>query len=151
MAPEDDKGKYKLGEINSINGLTKGNSVPARSFPVNQIAKADSGTTWSEICKSRFIVNETLEAKAICHGKRKNSILGSKGKRLRVENEDMIELKITWNQAQGLMRPSPKIVPTVIVVEDFEIEEFEVSGFFSLKFHWYLLCSSSVVSVALFF
>ncbi|XP_022848219.1 B3 domain-containing transcription repressor VAL2-like isoform X3 [Olea europaea var. sylvestris] len=125
LAPEDDKGKYKLGEINSINGLTKGNSVPARSFPVNQIAKADSGTTWSEICKSRFKVNETLEAKAICHGKRKNSILGSKGKRLRVENEDMIELKITWNQAQGLMRPSPKIVPTVIVVEDFEIEEFE--------------------------
>ncbi|CAI9783853.1 unnamed protein product [Fraxinus pennsylvanica] len=105
--------------------LTGNNALAPEDDSGNQITKADSGTTWSEICKRRFKVNETLEVKPISHSKRKNSILGSKGKRLRVENEDLIELKITWNQAQGLMRPSPKIVPTVFVVEDFEIEEFE--------------------------
>ncbi|KAL2495157.1 B3 domain-containing transcription repressor VAL1 [Forsythia ovata] len=124
LAPEDDNGKYKFGELNSINGLTKGNSVPASFLPVNQIPKADSGTSWSEIFKSKFKVNETLEAKPI-RSKRKNSISGSKGKRLRIENEDVIELKITWNQAQGLMRPPPKIIPMVYVVEGCEIEEFE--------------------------
>lgn len=38
----------------------------------------------------------------------------------------MIELKVTWEQAQGLFRPPPNDVPKIVMIEGYEIEEFEV-------------------------
>ncbi|KAL2534564.1 B3 domain-containing transcription repressor VAL2 [Abeliophyllum distichum] len=109
--PGDDSGKNKFGEV-AINGLVKGNLVPA-SFPaVNQATKADSGSNRSEIDKPSI------------RSKRKNSIFGLKSKRLRIDNE-MMELKLTCNQAQGIMRSPSENVPSVFVVEGCEIEEFE--------------------------
>ena len=58
--------------------------------------------------------------------KRKGSSLGSKSKRLRIENEDSIELKLTWEEAQELLRPPPSDIPSVVVIEGHEIEEYEV-------------------------
>lgn len=58
--------------------------------------------------------------------KRKSSTLGSKSKRLRLDSEDLIELKLTWEEAQGLLRP-PSNVPSIVVIEGFEFEEYEVS------------------------
>lgn len=62
------------------------------------------------------------------HGpsKRKGSSLGSKSKRLRIENEDSMELKLSWEEAQELLRPPPNSVPSVVVIEGHEFEEFEV-------------------------
>lgn len=45
----------------------------------------------------------------------------------------MIELKITWKEAQGLMRPPAKIVPSCFVIEGCEFEEFEVTWNLILK------------------
>ncbi|XP_020092484.1 B3 domain-containing protein Os07g0563300-like isoform X2 [Ananas comosus] len=61
------------------------------------------------------------------HGpsKRKGSSLGSKSKRLRIENEDSMELKLSWEEAQELLRPPPNSVPSVVVIEGHEFEEFE--------------------------
>ncbi|KAK6124420.1 hypothetical protein DH2020_041840 [Rehmannia glutinosa] len=66
-----------------------------------------------------------LEDKPSIHSKRKNSSFGAKSKRPRIETEDVIELKITWKEAQGLMRTPAKIVPSIVVVEGCEFEEFE--------------------------
>ncbi|KAL0353148.1 UNVERIFIED_CONTAM: B3 domain-containing protein [Sesamum angustifolium] len=66
-----------------------------------------------------------LEDKPVIHSKRKNSNFAVKNKRLRIDNEDVIELKLTWREAQGLMRPPAKIVPSFFVVEGCEFEEFE--------------------------
>ncbi|KAL0363320.1 UNVERIFIED_CONTAM: B3 domain-containing protein [Sesamum calycinum] len=66
-----------------------------------------------------------LEDKPVIHSKRKNSNFSVKNKRLRIDNEDVIELKLTWREAQGLMRPPAKIVPSFFVVEGCEFEEFE--------------------------
>ncbi|XP_011096215.1 B3 domain-containing protein Os07g0563300 [Sesamum indicum] len=66
-----------------------------------------------------------LEDKPVIHSKRKSSNFGVKNKRLRIDNEDVIELKLTWKEAQGLMRPPAKIVPSFFVVEGCEFEEFE--------------------------
>lgn len=79
---------------------------------------------WSKVDKSGYIAKEVLEAKS--SKKRKSSTLGSKSKRLRIENEDVIELKLTWEEAQGLLRPPPDLVPSVVVIEGFEFEEYEV-------------------------
>lgn len=52
--------------------------------------------------------------------------MGSKSKRLRIDNEDLIELKLTWEEAQGLLRPPPNRVRSVVVIEGLEFEEYEV-------------------------
>lgn len=64
--------------------------------------------------------------------KRKSSTLGSKTKRLRIDNEDLVELKVTVVQAQGLMRPPSSDAPTVIVIEGCEFEEYEVPCFLAV-------------------
>ncbi|XP_038996994.1 B3 domain-containing protein Os07g0563300-like isoform X2 [Hibiscus syriacus] len=83
-------------------------------------------TSWSKVDKSGYIAKEALGAKVAVSRKRKNSsMLGSKSKRLRFDNEDLIELKLTWEEAQGLLRPPPNHVASVVVIEGFEFEEYE--------------------------
>ncbi|XP_050371068.1 B3 domain-containing protein Os07g0563300 isoform X2 [Argentina anserina] len=74
---------------------------------------------------SGYVSKDVEGAKSLIHRKRKNSTLGSKSKRLKIEKDDLIELKITWEEAQGLLRPPPNRVPTVVVIEGFEFEEYE--------------------------
>ncbi|RDX73195.1 B3 domain-containing protein, partial [Mucuna pruriens] len=81
--------------------------------------------SWSKVDKSGYIAKEALGSKSLISRKRKSSILGSKSKRLKIENEDLIELKITWQEAQGLLRPPPSHVPSIVVIEGFEFEEYE--------------------------
>ncbi|XP_019418888.1 PREDICTED: B3 domain-containing protein Os07g0563300-like isoform X2 [Lupinus angustifolius] len=81
-------------------------------------------SSWSKIDKSGYIAKEVLGSKSSIR-KRKSNILGSKNKRLRIENEDLIELKITWQEAQGLLRPPPSHVASIVVIEGFEFEEYE--------------------------
>jgi hypothetical protein len=57
--------------------------------------------------------------------KRKATYVGQKIKRLRMDNEESIELKITWEEAQELLRPPPK-PPSIVVVDGHEFEEYEV-------------------------
>lgn len=83
-------------------------------------------SSWYKVDKSGYIAKEVLGAKSSISRKRKNSTLRSKSKRVRIENEDLIELKITWEEAQGLLRPSPNHIPSVVVIEGFEFEEYEV-------------------------
>ncbi|KAL1099656.1 hypothetical protein V6Z11_D05G176300 [Gossypium hirsutum] len=82
-------------------------------------------TSWSKVDKSGYIAKEALGAKVAVSRKRKNSMLGSKSKRLRIDNEDLIELKLTWEEAQGLLRPPANHVASVVVIEGFEFEEYE--------------------------
>ncbi|KAG4945535.1 hypothetical protein JHK87_041542 [Glycine soja] len=81
--------------------------------------------SWSKVDKSGYIAKEALGSKSLISRKRKSNILGSKSKRLRIENEDLIELKITWQEAQGLLRPPPSHIPSIVVIEGFEFEEYE--------------------------
>ncbi|XVE87946.1 hypothetical protein DITRI_Ditri19aG0029300 [Diplodiscus trichospermus] len=82
-------------------------------------------TSWSKVDKSGYIAKEALGTKLAVSRKRKNSTLGSKSKRLRIDNEDLIELQLTWEEAQGLLRPPSNHVPSVVVIEGFEFEEYE--------------------------
>ncbi|KAG6525788.1 B3 domain-containing protein Os07g0563300-like isoform X2 [Zingiber officinale] len=62
--------------------------------------------------------------------RRKGGNLGSKSKRLRIDNEDSMELKLTWEEAQQLLRPSPNCVPSIVLVEGHEFEEYEEAPVF---------------------
>ncbi|XP_006347122.2 B3 domain-containing protein Os07g0563300 isoform X3 [Solanum tuberosum] len=71
------------------------------------------------------LVNESLGNNRPIRCKRKGSTMGSKRKRLRIDNDNLVELKVTVVQAQGLMRPPSSGAPTVIVIEGCEFEEYE--------------------------
>lgn len=73
------------------------------------------------------LVNESLGTNRPIRCKRKGSTMGSKRKRMRIDNDNLVELKVTVVQAQGLMRPPSSGAPTVIVIEGCEFEEYEVS------------------------
>ncbi|XP_057986325.1 B3 domain-containing protein Os07g0563300 isoform X2 [Hevea brasiliensis] len=102
-----------------VMGFRKASTAPSS----DQVELADP-SPWSKVDKSGYIAKEVLEAKSSIR-KRKNCTLGSKSKRLRIDNEDMIELKLTWEEAQGLLRPPPDHFPSVVVIEGFEFEEYE--------------------------
>lgn len=57
-----------------------------------------------------------------------------------MHSDDAMELRITWEEAQELLRPSPTAEPTVVMVEDHLFEEFEV--IFYLIFLLFQICSS---------
>lgn len=56
--------------------------------------------------------------------KRKATSIGPKIKRFRIDNEESMELKITWEEAQELLRP-PLKAPSVVIVDGHEFEEYE--------------------------
>lgn len=88
--------------------------------------------SWSKVDKFGYAAKDLTGAKASLPRKRKNSTLGSKSKRLRIESEDLIELKLTWEEAQGLLRPPSNHAPSIVVIEGFEFEEYEVFFLFLL-------------------
>ncbi|KAK4753246.1 hypothetical protein SAY87_022044 [Trapa incisa] len=92
------------------------------SGPVGEAADPSS---WSKTDKSGYVAKDGHGTKASLPRRRKNSTLGSRSKRLRIDREDLIELKLTWQEAQGLLRPPPNHVPSVVVIEGFEFEEYE--------------------------
>ncbi|KAG6505816.1 hypothetical protein ZIOFF_038182 [Zingiber officinale] len=69
---------------------------------------------------------ETRNLASTGTSRRKGGNLGSKNKRLRIDNEDSMELKLTWEEAQQLLCPSPNCVPDIVLVEGHEFEEYEV-------------------------
>ncbi|XP_057472831.1 B3 domain-containing transcription repressor VAL1-like isoform X1 [Actinidia eriantha] len=70
--------------------------------------------------------NEDLSQRPMLVPEKKRSRnIGSKCKRLLMHSEDAMALRLTWAEAQGLLRPPPSVKPTVVMVEDQEFEEYE--------------------------
>ncbi|XP_074585324.1 B3 domain-containing protein Os07g0563300-like isoform X2 [Curcuma longa] len=57
--------------------------------------------------------------------KRKAKALGLKSNCLRIENEEPMEFKLTWEEAQMLLCPAPNSSPSIVVIEGLEFEEYE--------------------------
>lgn len=122
------EGRLVMGFRKATNPLPSDQDNEANKtgngFSAHEVELADP-SSWSNVDKSGYIAKEALGSKSLISRKRKNNILGSKSKRLKIENEDIIELKITWQEAQGLLRPPPNHVPSIVVIEGFEFEEYE--------------------------
>ncbi|XP_059659623.1 B3 domain-containing protein Os07g0563300-like isoform X2 [Cornus florida] len=117
--------KTKPGETVSTHLQLKSNSVSPSFWSIDQANLADPASTSSKADKSGYIAKEVVTTKSSFRIKRKNSTLGSRSKRLRIKNEDLIELKLSWEEAQALLRPPPNRVPSVVVIEGCEFEEYE--------------------------
>lgn len=51
----------------------------------------------------------------------------SKSKRLVTDNQDALMLKLTWEEAQDFLHPSPIANSNIVVIEDRVLEEYVVS------------------------
>ncbi|CAL2263268.1 unnamed protein product [Prunus armeniaca] len=51
--------------------------------------------------------------------------IGPKSKRLLMHSEDVLELRLTWEEAQDLLRPPPSVKPSIVTIEDHEFEEYD--------------------------
>ncbi|CAN8247490.1 unnamed protein product [Cochlearia groenlandica] len=57
--------------------------------------------------------------------KKRTQTIGTKNKRLLLHSEDSMELRLTWEEAQELLRPSPNSKSSTVVIEEHEFEEFD--------------------------
>ncbi|XP_059668138.1 B3 domain-containing transcription repressor VAL2-like [Cornus florida] len=57
--------------------------------------------------------------------RKKSRNIGSKSKRLLIDSQDALELKLTWEEAQDMLCPAPSVEPSVVTIEDHEFEEYE--------------------------
>ncbi|KAH0469072.1 hypothetical protein IEQ34_002304 [Dendrobium chrysotoxum] len=102
----------------------------------NQTNAADKAS-WSKNDKSEFIQKDGCAPKfdiALC--RRKGSFLSSKRKRLRIESEESIELKLTWEEAQVLLRPAPNYASNVVSVEGHDFEEYKEAPVLGLPIYF---------------
>lgn len=64
---------------------------------------------------------------------RRSRNIGSKSRRLLMDAEDALELKLSWEEAQELLRPAPSAKPTVVMIEDYEFEEYDEPPVFAKR------------------
>ncbi|KAI9118148.1 hypothetical protein K1719_010480 [Acacia pycnantha] len=56
--------------------------------------------------------------------KKRTRNIGPKSKRLLINCEDALELRLTWEEAQDLLRPPPSVEPIIVTIEDLIFEEY---------------------------
>lgn len=59
--------------------------------------------------------------------KKRTRNIGSKSRRMLIHNEDVLELRLTWEEAQDLLRPPPCVKPGIVTVEGHIFEEYDVT------------------------
>lgn len=90
-----------------------------------------SGNAVTAVAKSEKLkvkVKEDVpEHPKLSSDKKRMRNISSKSKRLLMYNDEAIELKVTWEEAQDLLRPPTSGRPNIVMVEEFEFEEYSVS------------------------
>lgn len=112
--------------LSTANGpsvrVVKDNHVSALPEQLNLVG---GNAVWNKNEKLKDKANEDLsqQPRPTLDKKRVRNI-SSKSKRLLMHSEDAMELRLTWEETQDLLRPPPHVEPNIIMVEDFEFEEY---------------------------
>lgn len=61
--------------------------------------------------------------------RKKSRNIGLKSKRLLIDSQDALELKLNWEVAQDMLCPPLSEKPSIVSIEDHEFEEYEVRIF----------------------
>ncbi|CAI9107155.1 OLC1v1006451C1 [Oldenlandia corymbosa var. corymbosa] len=75
---------------------------------------------------------DSLQQQTLISEKKKARNIG-KNKRLLMHSDDALELRVTWEEAQELLRPPPTNNPTIIKIDDYEFEEYDEPPIFGKK------------------
>lgn len=118
-----------LSIVSGYSGLLqslRGNADPRLSYLSEHLNSADGDVSWQKTDKHGGRSNEGfLLQPSLGQDKKRSRNISSKNKRLHMDNEDALELKLSWEEAQDLLRPPPSAKPSVVMIEDQEFEEYE--------------------------
>ncbi|XP_019178806.1 PREDICTED: B3 domain-containing transcription repressor VAL1-like isoform X2 [Ipomoea nil] len=121
----DPEGKLVMGFRKATNNAemqVSQNSTPANGGCSTEIPL--SGATDNHTNGGRE-TDKPLQRNVLSPEKKKVRNIGCKNKRLLMHSEDAMELRITWEEAQELLRPPPTVNPTIVVIENHEFEEYD--------------------------
>ncbi|XP_024030049.1 B3 domain-containing transcription repressor VAL2 isoform X2 [Morus notabilis] len=126
----DPEGKLIMGFRKASNSVAMQSLKGSTDSHLNALSKHLSSTSadfsWHKIEKQEGRTKEGLLLPSMLVPERKKARnIGSKSKRLHIDSQDALELKLTWEEAQDLLRPPPAVKPSTVVIEDHEFEEYE--------------------------
>ncbi|XVF84167.1 hypothetical protein PTKIN_Ptkin17bG0003800 [Pterospermum kingtungense] len=126
----DPEGKLVMGFRKATNTNTmqssKGNIDPHLNALSKHFSSAADGISWQKSDKLEDRTRESILLPSMLTPERKRTRnIGSKSKRLLIDSQDALELKLTWEEAQDLLRPPPSIKPSVVTIEDHDFEEYD--------------------------
>ncbi|CAN6186029.1 unnamed protein product [Urochloa humidicola] len=111
------------------------------SLPDSQISAIANGSHLSETLFST--ANENLgvadkfgsrpDEGSLQFLQKRSRNIGSKTRRFLMDAEDAMALKLTWEEAQELLRPAPTAKPTIVMIEDYEFEEYDEPPVFAKR------------------
>ncbi|KAM5582968.1 hypothetical protein ABKV19_003062 [Rosa sericea] len=107
----------------SLFHINKGSKDPHLNSPSDHhLAEWD---TYMQKSENGHRTSEDLLQPVSNSEKKRTRNIGPKSKRLLMHSEDVLELRLTWEEAQDLLRPPPSVKPSIVTIEDFEFEEYD--------------------------
>lgn len=108
--------------------MFKGSSEPNLNMFSNNLNPGCGDINWSKLEKSEDMAKDNLFLQSSSTSARKRvRNIGTKSKRLLIDTEDVLELRLTWEEGQDLLWPPQSTQPNIVTVEDYDIEEYDVS------------------------
>ncbi|GJN33429.1 hypothetical protein PR202_gb22027 [Eleusine coracana subsp. coracana] len=114
------------GFLQSIKGAA---DLHPSSLYDHHVNSADGDVSW---LKTDKFGSRPDEGSLQFFQKRSRNI-GSKSRRFLMDAEEALELKLTWEEAQELLRPAPTAKPNVVTIEDYEFEEYDEPPVFAKR------------------
>lgn len=135
-----------FGLLPSLTGTT----VPQLSTFPEHLSSAGANIGCHKIGTLGQESNESLSLKpSLAQDMKRSLSIGSKGKRLLMDNEYAMELKLTWEEAQDMLRPPPSLKPSIVEIEDHEFEEYKVCASL-IRGGFFFLPTACTISIAHF-
>ncbi|KAB2607231.1 B3 domain-containing transcription repressor VAL1-like [Pyrus ussuriensis x Pyrus communis] len=110
----------------SIYQTSTGSKDPYLNALSGHLHLADGDTSLHDNENHSHFTSEDLQQKPVSNSDKKRARnIGPKSKRLLLHSEDVLELRLTWEEAQDLLRPPPSVKPSIVTIEDHEFEEYD--------------------------
>ncbi|GAB4856230.1 hypothetical protein Ancab_014157 [Ancistrocladus abbreviatus] len=142
----DPVGKLVMGFRKASNSLAvQGSTDPHLSALSGQLNSVNGPISWRNSEKYGGKTEEGMFSPLMLPPERKRSRnIGSKSKRLLIDSQEVLELRLTWEEVQDMLRPPQSAKPSVVVVDDYEFEEYEEPPVFG-KWSIFAVRSSGVL------
>ncbi|CAN0846891.1 B3 domain-containing transcription repressor VAL2 [Linum grandiflorum] len=125
----DPEGKLVMGFRKASNSFAMQSLKGSNDAHLSALSKhlqSVGDISWNKSEKLEDRTQEGLMLPSVLIPERKKAKnIGSKNKRLLMDGQDALELKLTWEEAQDLLRPPPTAKPSIVTIEDHDFEEYE--------------------------
>ncbi|KAL1804585.1 hypothetical protein ACET3Z_027653 [Daucus carota] len=109
------------GLLQSMNGSTDSH---LKAFSKHFSPSSEDAWHFTDKHGGRGMIG-SLALTLLAPERKRSRKIGSTSKRLLIDNQDALELKLTWDEIQEMLHPPASMQPTTVTIEDHEFEEYE--------------------------